>query len=466
MRPQTDPEISARRVALDAEIRCLHERLALLKRERNTLAPLSTLPNELLVKIFHFYVLATAADFRAKGTVISVCRHWCQVFRAAPTLWSHIVMYWNPEQSFPLEISRSGAMPLTIRVPNFSSTSHSSLILPHVARIQSLDLRGPRQVLDFVQSMAALAFPLLESLTINFYDYTVGNEEEIDARLSLERLDERLPRLSELSLFGIYANWASLPPLHSLSLTRSLRSGAILNPITLDDLLAVLESSPALHYLYLCAILTGAIPEKHAPIPVQSLGHLDLRENLVYCQYLLTVLAFPPSTRLTLHSPNILNGADIRAILIPIHRHLRAPGAPRATTVMLRTRDDFHDPEEEDTYFQIAVYAGPPPPKGDEGHLFVIRTNPTSAHALRQILCKVLKALPTEMVSHLDGRNARLSCKTWSTALALLPVLEHGRGHVSAIEEHFQQSSLQPGHRLTMDCYINGEGKLAVAVVI
>lgn len=134
---------------------------------------------------------------------------------------------------------------------------------------------------------------------------------------------------------------------------------------------------------------------------------------------------------------------------------------------MLRTHNDFHDPEEEDTYFQIATYAGPPPSKGDEGHpLLVIRTNPTSAHALRQILCKVLKALPTEMVSRLDGCNARLSCKTWRTALALLPVLENGKGHVSTIEEHFRQSSLQPGHRFTMDCYVGSEGKLDIAVVV
>jgi hypothetical protein len=74
----------------------------------------------------------------------------------------------------------------------------------------------------------------------------------------------------------------------------------------------------------------------------------------------------------------------------------------------------FHAATSPDAVSQIT--AGRP--------VFIIKTEPATKPALRQIMTKVLKALPTQTITHLDASDAHLAAAAWKTALALLPAIE------------------------------------------
>jgi hypothetical protein len=67
--------------------------------------------------------------------------------------------------------------------------------------------------------------------------------------------------------------------------------------------------------------------ERGFPVKLPRLSFLYVLDFLLHCENLVPSIIFPPSMRLHLHPQDINSGADIRKILIPVHKHLRAPGA-------------------------------------------------------------------------------------------------------------------------------------------
>ncbi|KAJ7195109.1 hypothetical protein GGX14DRAFT_334459, partial [Mycena pura] len=58
--------------------------LASLKAHRNSIAPISSLPTELLVEIF-----LRLSDLPCK-IITKVCRHWHAISSATPALWTRV----------------------------------------------------------------------------------------------------------------------------------------------------------------------------------------------------------------------------------------------------------------------------------------------------------------------------------------------------------------------------------------
>ncbi|KAJ7473165.1 hypothetical protein B0H11DRAFT_1343373 [Mycena galericulata] len=418
-----------RQGAIDAEIESLYERISLLKAERNAMAPISVLPNELLSQIFGF----CAADaFRSlhhtKWTrLIFVCKRWYELALASPTLWGYIYFIWLPsDRRILAQLNLSGAVPLTIRIGSVYSLDQVLPLLAHARRIESLDVGGDIGcILGLMHSMGHHDFPLLRSLSLIPRDEGVEEGPEVHPRLPPELLDGRMPRLSELTLSYIDAPWQSLPPLQSLSLKgrpHPVATETATHHPTFPVLLDVLRSSPQLHTLKLDMAIAPELHDRQCvPVHLPLLKLLHLCDTVTHCEDILAYVIFPATTRLELYPQGVNVGVDIRDILVPVRKHLRAPGAPTAKVLALQVQ--AHD-DGDTRYFLATTYANTILPARLAGDvLFGINSHPADAPSLRQIMTKVLNAIPTQTITHLDAGAARFTIKSWKTALRLLPTV-------------------------------------------
>ncbi|KAJ7773924.1 hypothetical protein B0H16DRAFT_1510420 [Mycena metata] len=215
-----NPLASARRAAIDNELAELSRKVALLKAERNSLAPIATLPNELLVRILAAFTAGTAVSMRQPSTLAKlmfVCRHWANIIAAFPTLWDEITLWSLPSRrSLEAQLLRSGGAPVGIYILQFSSFHYTPLILANVARIKALDLAGERSnLVEFLQAMQEVDFPMLCSLALIAYE---SAQPVPDVHLPRD-LFRRMPSLCNLELREIDVPWEHLPPLRSLRLS-------------------------------------------------------------------------------------------------------------------------------------------------------------------------------------------------------------------------------------------------------
>ncbi|KAJ7503227.1 hypothetical protein B0H11DRAFT_1984573 [Mycena galericulata] len=412
---------SVRLAAIDGELELLYERIASLKVERNTLAPIARLPNELLAYIFGICAKGASTSGAPMHwvKVVFVCRHWNEVAFSSPAIWAYIHFIWHPsERRLLVQLMRSGAVPVSVHVGFLHSHSFADL----------LDVGGDiSDVVDLMRRMSHHEFPLLHSLSLRPRNDELQEDPDIHPILPLELLDGGMPRLSNLALSYIDAPWRSLSSLGSLSLVGDPSS--ISTHIPLGDLFAVLKSSLQLHTLKLnIAVHPDRPDEEYETVALPFLEHIFIRELLDICECLITNLVFRPTTRVELYPQGIAIGADIRDILVPLRKHLRAAGAPvpRMLSICVPRREADH------SNFFAAVYPhSPRPTRFDDDVLFAINGHPKNARALRQIMTKVLKTLPADAITHLDATGTHFTGRTWKTAFALLPALRVITVHVT-----------------------------------
>ncbi|KAJ7910866.1 hypothetical protein B0H13DRAFT_2011133 [Mycena leptocephala] len=431
-----------RRTAIDEELTSLCARIALLRAERNAIAPISVLPNELLVDIFGDFVehwVSHRTLLEPLEKLMLVCRDWCDVILASHRLWGTITCdrWESTPKIFKLQLSRSGAAPLRIHIAQLGSPDFAPLILANAERVISLDVAGDK------------------SLALSPKD-SGEDSMTMDACLPPELLEGRLPRLSRLSLSHIDAHWEFLPPLRSLTLKGGPDSPV--TSLTFQVLLGVLRSSPALHTLSLDMMIATGIRERYDPVELRNLELLFLLDSVGHCEDLLKSIIFPASTRLRLHPQGIPSCAQIRDnILIPIRKHLHAHDAPIASTLALGIPcNGSSSPFRIRTYAHEAMHGV----HFDKDSIFAINSFPTDAPspgAICQIMAEVLKALPTQTITHLDASEVYLTCPTWKVTLALLPALEKVGLHVNRDQSatRFCEAALELGHPLcTISIYV------------
>ncbi|KAJ7266162.1 hypothetical protein C8J57DRAFT_1619487 [Mycena rebaudengoi] len=132
------------RIAIDDELTSLYERIALLKAKHNSIAPIFSLPSEVLVQVFSevsegqpltgFFVPLTK--------LMLVCQHWYDVILFASALWSNIAGPQISERTLSARLTRSGSASLKIKSMPFNSPTFAPLILANASRLRYLDLHG------------------------------------------------------------------------------------------------------------------------------------------------------------------------------------------------------------------------------------------------------------------------------------------------------------------------------------
>ncbi|KAF8259748.1 hypothetical protein EI94DRAFT_1614380, partial [Lactarius quietus] len=79
--------------AIDAEIKSLEESIHALKHRRNALAPISSLPTEIMASIFFLLRLPARyeePDIRDALCVTHVCHRWREISLDSPLFWSRV----------------------------------------------------------------------------------------------------------------------------------------------------------------------------------------------------------------------------------------------------------------------------------------------------------------------------------------------------------------------------------------
>ncbi|KAJ7141921.1 hypothetical protein C8R43DRAFT_1238304 [Mycena crocata] len=410
--------------ALDNEIASHYAQIALLKAKRNSLAPICSLPNELLCRIFIIYAVESDTLFDLKWTqIMYVCHHWHNLAVATQPLWSYIQLGWERNVLSRLynQVDRSGAAPLTIKIHRYEG-HYTDEILRNSGRIQALEASGEaKHIYVLIHSLSESNFPLLTSLDFNF---SSGREElpgDLVQALPDEVFDGRMPQLRELVLRSVALPWRSLRGLTSLCLTECGNATSL--PHTFDVLLAMLDASPRLQTLRLEQTIPAPIPDQHYPtVNLPDLVWLRVRDDVATCTTTLNHLRFPSTTSVHVIPYGVHAGPNVADLLIPLRKHLRAPAArePRLVHVQGNMR-------HQSSHFMTSLFCDTAVHDAFAVHKahcpFSLNSHPANEGELRRIMTKILKAIPVEAITHLDA-GATITTASWKAALRLLPSLD------------------------------------------
>ena len=237
-------------------IRCLHT-------ERNTLSPISRLPNETLASIF----IHCARDYfdNHDGRPIStaptwvhvsyVCRHWRNVALGCPTLWTYLFIA-SPRWTDEL-LARSKQAPLKVHMKPYrrDNLAFVAQLKNHVERVQEfrLALPGVRSVHQFFSELSSPT-PHLQHFEVSI-ELNDDSDDLVPPYPSV-LFDGDTPTLRTLALSHCPLPWYSLK-LSSLT-TLNLFVVPVRFRQTTKEFLTTLSCMQDLVYLYLEDALASA----------------------------------------------------------------------------------------------------------------------------------------------------------------------------------------------------------------
>ncbi|KAH7914826.1 hypothetical protein BJ138DRAFT_1143044 [Hygrophoropsis aurantiaca] len=307
------------RAHIDAEIISHFDAIQALRARRNSLAPTSLLPPELLTAIFVECVKAHGSqpnDFHKWIQVAHVCRHWRDIALACPALWNHLVF--NDPKVTQTMITRSKYEPLVIKSDFVTPRNYDGLqvALKYTARTRELHLVATENLLRTLLNDIKDPAPLLESLSLMIPPaHTFFTLEEYKIPETL--FAGQTPKLNKLVLYKCELMWDSpiLRDLIHLDISGTVASGSP----SLADMLTALTRMPTLESLSLADILPSVpsfpIPH-HQSVTLSRLRHILLKGEVARCAQLLAHLTYPHDAILKLAcTTNVIHGPEFSPIL-------------------------------------------------------------------------------------------------------------------------------------------------------
>jgi hypothetical protein len=335
---QTTPREHLRQ-AIDAEIKSLEGSIRTLKHRRNELAPISSLPTEVIEAIFSLLrVPSTSSPSSTLGGklhclawlgVTHVCHHWREIALNQPLLWSHLDFTTVSSDGATEILARAKTVPLHLeaKLCPFDGWDDARFrhfrkeLKAHVSHIRHLDLSMEPAQLNRTLNRLTLPAPTLEYLIISCQD----NQDEIpDSQVSIPDtlFNGATPRLSCLELCNCAIKWKS-------SLLRGLEHLDIRSPHlrpSLSDWLDALDEMPQLKTL----TLHRASPVANSPPPfdiertitLPSLTLFDIDSRVRECGLVLAHLILPSLITLRVKAKShVLDGRDLPEMLPYVTRH-------------------------------------------------------------------------------------------------------------------------------------------------
>ncbi|KAI0280971.1 hypothetical protein BC826DRAFT_437204 [Russula brevipes] len=296
---------------------------------RNTLAPVSVLPPEVLARIFHLVALAESSraetgNLRWIG-VTHVCRHWRQVALDDSSLWARISGSMAKATWVCEMLARARNAPLSIDLFVKPDAETLSMFTAHFAHTHEFRLRGvvAAYFKHNIRKICSLEAPALEHFELG---------TDIDSSVTSLRapfFNGMAPKLRTFSLSQIRVPWSFIPrgQLSQLKITLIAR-----DPITdgpsfgeSKSLIDLLINCPLLEILVLESCLPQSItrPSHVQAIHLPRLSHLSLRGASSRVANLLKILKLPPSTTLRMRctSENTATNNDHLLPLVSAHFH-------------------------------------------------------------------------------------------------------------------------------------------------
>ncbi|KAJ7116043.1 hypothetical protein C8R44DRAFT_794003 [Mycena epipterygia] len=275
-----------------------HRRKRLEASTINALAPIASLPPEILSHIFLFCVSnscerQSSLDWLA---VAHVTHRWREIALACPELWANIVF--RPKV-VPIMLSRSKMVPLVIRVALDNKHFKPRDVRENISRVGLLAIRGSQEALEsfFLDYTGGVPAPRLTRLSV-VANTTSDDPMWLDAMLfhSPEGPASHLPRRLRLEQCAL--PWNS--PWYSNLTYLYLADLHIAQGPTMTVLFSVIMASPMLQYLIL--INTNTRPddwETFFPVELRDLHTIHLTEPISVCTQILMNLTFPSITKIS-----------------------------------------------------------------------------------------------------------------------------------------------------------------------
>jgi hypothetical protein len=323
---------STRAVALSTVDRGIDAAMLLtraLLTHRNTLAPISVLPPEVLARIFHLVALAESSQPEMGSlrwiSVTHVCRHWRQVALDDSSLWARISGSDGNTAWISETLARARNAPLAIDLFETPNAETLAMFIAHFAHTHEFRLRGlVAPHFDDIQEICSLEAPALEHFELG---------ADIDSPVTFLRapfFNGMAPKLRTFSLSQICVPWSFIPrgQLSQLKITLIGKEPIADGPSFGDSksLVDLLINCPVLEILVLESCLPQSItrPSHVQAIHLPRLSHLSLHGSSSRVANLLEILKLPPSTTLRMRctSENTATNNDHRLLpLVSAHFH-------------------------------------------------------------------------------------------------------------------------------------------------
>jgi hypothetical protein len=326
------------RQAIDAEIKTLERSIRALKHRRNALAPVSSLPTEVILTIFTllrtpgelpFFIPDKKPDHPEWLRVAHVCHQWREIALRHPLFWSHLDFTTVSSAGAAEILARAKKVPLHLEANvyfgQWDEARFSALrkeLQDHVSHIRHLEFSAADLIqLNRTFKNLTSPAPILECLHLkDGLFHPVGTTLTVSNTL----FDGSTPRLSCLKLYRCNISWESplLKGLEHLDLnTPSQRP-------SLSVWLDALDEMPHLKTLALKWASPIAPPNALLPSRVErtvSLPFLKLLEistDARDCGLALTHLVLPALTSMHLWVLSCHpDGSDVPEIISYVTRH-------------------------------------------------------------------------------------------------------------------------------------------------
>jgi len=336
---QTPASRTAAASAIDKEIDAARWLVQSLLSRRNSLAPISTLPPELLARIFRLLILGdldlarfgVPMEFWFKAT--HVCRHWRQVALDDSSLWARVTVTEYSSSDWVSEmLVRSRNAPLDINLMCEPNPRLLSKFPPHISRTRQLklcELRMHPSHSQRVKDICALEAPALEHFELGILARSPVAFRQLAGPTLFKG---QTPRLRRLILSQISIPWSLIPrgQLTELKINLSRRTSTPNNsgPDDSNQLIDLLINSPELKVLVLEFCLPPVLSQvsRGQPIHLPRLSHLRLGGSTPHVTSLLSKLKLPSSA--VLHLRCISESPSMHydhQILPPIAAHFHNP---------------------------------------------------------------------------------------------------------------------------------------------
>ena len=333
----------ARAAALSAAAKDIDEAVCLTRSltiRRKALVPISLLPPELLLQIFHICALEEPPWYSTQLLgwigVSHVCHHWRQVALGDSSLWSTIsnipaITRWVSET-----LARARGAPLVIDPVVKPSSGMLSTFPPHLSHTRELRLHNlSMNHADVVREICSQEAPVLEHFELGIEGDSPATIQELVGTAFFKL---QAPRLRTFTLSQVCCiPWSLIPRGHLTELTITS-----FGEISTDDspsienfneLIDLLVNCPALEILIFKFCLPPVPTEySHGQTPqtihLPSLSRLCISESTYRLTSLLKMLKLPSSTKLELRctSEDIFTNDDCPLLpLVSAQFHNPAP---------------------------------------------------------------------------------------------------------------------------------------------
>ncbi|KAK0488989.1 hypothetical protein IW261DRAFT_1414413 [Armillaria novae-zelandiae] len=431
---------------IDAEIQQREEDVRKLKSQRNTLAPISQLPPEMLSRIFLFVSYPRELSL-SWINVSHVSQHWRAVALGFSALWSS-PPFMTPTWAHEM-LKRSKMAPLTIVADLTYMTPKMLAVfedaMRQVDRSAELSLTGTKTMERYLTNATKRA-PFLNKLCISqLYTHYDASDERI--ALPCNFFDGQAPRLRHLDLNRCQVQWDT-GLMQNLTYLRIVEPGEY-RP-TISQLVDLLEQMPYLetleleHALPIVSENPKALPSPSHVISLPRLSRIHLFSSVLEATNLLNHIDFPSTATMELILDSTKGTGTDFSSLVPTISKSRAFTTDNAFTGAPFKEMSLTSPYHTNVRFCVYTVINSRPssqcaPPALELHL---SWRPGSPGTKEQVVRTICQALPLTQLRVLRVSDSECDFKhtTWVDLFGSLPKLQKIEFTGSGISKVFTQA--------------------------